>query len=81
MSFTEILYEEDGPIGTITLNRPDNGNMFTQVMCHEIRDCIQAASTAALVQHTTATTTARASVSDRNGGVRAMTDLSRRVPC
>lgn len=41
MSFTEILYEEDGPIGTITLNRPANGNMFTETMCHEIRDCIE----------------------------------------
>ena len=42
MSFETILYEEDGPIGTITLNRPDDGNMFTHVMCHEIRDCINA---------------------------------------
>lgn len=42
MSFTQILYEEDGPIGTITLNRPENGNMFTETMCHEIRDCIEA---------------------------------------
>lgn len=42
MSFSEIIYEEDGPIGTITLNRPDNGNMFTETMCHEIRDCIEA---------------------------------------
>lgn len=41
MAFSEILYEEDGPIGTITLNRPDNGNMFTETMCHEIRDCIE----------------------------------------
>lgn len=40
MTFSTILYEEDGPIGTITLNRPDDGNMFTHVMCHEIRDCI-----------------------------------------
>ena len=40
MIFEEILYEEDGPIGTITLNRPDDGNMFTERMCHEIRDCI-----------------------------------------
>ena len=39
--FTEILYEEDGPVGTITLNRPDDGNMFTETMCHEIRDCIE----------------------------------------
>jgi naphthoate synthase len=40
MEFQEILYAEDGPIGTITLNRPDDGNMFTPRMCHEIRDCI-----------------------------------------
>ena len=40
LRFETILYEEDGPIGTITLNRPDDGNMFTPLMCHEIRDCI-----------------------------------------
>lgn len=40
MQFEEILYEEDGPVGTITLNRPHDGNMFTPRMCHEIRDCI-----------------------------------------
>ncbi len=39
--FTQILFEEDGPVATITLNRPDNGNMFTETMCHEIRDCIE----------------------------------------
>ncbi|WP_319517644.1 enoyl-CoA hydratase-related protein [uncultured Martelella sp.] len=39
--FKEILYSEDGPVGTITLNRPDDGNMFTETMCHEIRDCIE----------------------------------------
>jgi naphthoate synthase len=42
MQFEEIIYEEDGPIGTITLNRPHDGNMFTERMCHEIRDCINA---------------------------------------
>lgn len=42
MSYETILYEEDGPVGTITLNRPHDGNMFTPVMCHEIRDCINA---------------------------------------
>ena len=40
MSYETILYEEDGPVGTLTLNRPDDGNMFTPVMCHEVRDCI-----------------------------------------
>lgn len=42
MSYEQILYAEDGPIGTITLNRPDDGNMFTAGMCLEIRDCIEA---------------------------------------
>jgi naphthoate synthase len=39
-SYETILYVEDGPIGTITLNRPDDGNMFTPKMCLEVRDCI-----------------------------------------
>lgn len=38
--YETILYAEDGPVGTITLNRPDHGNMFNVQMCHEIRDCI-----------------------------------------
>ncbi|HSV82463.1 MAG TPA: enoyl-CoA hydratase-related protein [Ramlibacter sp.] len=42
MQFEEIIYTEDGPIGTITLNRPQDGNMFTPKMCLEIRDCINA---------------------------------------
>lgn len=40
MTYETILYEEDGPIGTITLNRPDDGNMFTATTCHEVRDLI-----------------------------------------
>src|SRR6218665_1492573 len=40
MEFEEITDAEDGPIVTITLNRPHDGNMFTPRMCHEIRDCI-----------------------------------------
>lgn len=39
MAYETILYEEDGPIGTITLNRPDDGNMFTPLMCQEIAHC------------------------------------------
>lgn len=41
MNFTEILYEEVGPVGVITLNRPADGNMFTETLCHELRDCIE----------------------------------------
>ncbi len=40
MTYETILFEEDGPIAKITLNRPDDGNMFTHVTCHELRDCI-----------------------------------------
>ncbi|PPR18122.1 MAG: 1,4-dihydroxy-2-naphthoyl-CoA synthase [Alphaproteobacteria bacterium MarineAlpha9_Bin7] len=40
MGYTEILYREDGPIGWLTMNRPNDGNMFTPTMCHEMRDCI-----------------------------------------
>lgn len=39
--YTTILYREEGPIGVLTLNRPDDGNMFTPTMCREIRDCIE----------------------------------------
>jgi naphthoate synthase len=42
MTYETILYEEDGAIGWLTLNRPDDGNMFTPAMCLEIRDCINA---------------------------------------
>jgi naphthoate synthase len=42
MGYETILYSEDGPIGTLTLNRPDDGNMFTETMCHEVCDCINA---------------------------------------
>ena len=41
MPYTEIEYREDGPIGFVTLNRPDDGNMFTATMCHEIRACLE----------------------------------------
>ena len=39
-NYKSILYIEDGPVGTITLNRPQDGNMFTPEMCLEVRDCI-----------------------------------------
>ncbi|GAB5467217.1 MAG: enoyl-CoA hydratase-related protein [Rhodospirillales bacterium] len=42
MSYETILYEEQGPLGLLTLNRPDDGNMFTATMCLEVRDCIEA---------------------------------------
>ena len=43
VAYTEILYREEGAVGWLTLNRPDDGNMFTPIMCHEIRDCINGA--------------------------------------
>jgi naphthoate synthase len=41
MSYETILYSEDGAVGTLTLNRPEDGNMFNAIMCREIRDCIE----------------------------------------
>lgn len=38
--YKTIVFSEDGPVGTITLNRPQDGNMFTPDMCLEVRDCI-----------------------------------------
>jgi naphthoate synthase len=38
--YETILYAEHGPVGTLTLNRPDDGNMFTPEMCWEVADCI-----------------------------------------
>ena len=33
MEYSQIKYIENGPVGMITLNRPDDGNMFTEDMC------------------------------------------------
>jgi naphthoate synthase len=43
MTYETILYEETGPVGRITLNRPDQGNMFNQVMLHELADVLEQA--------------------------------------
>jgi naphthoate synthase len=39
--FNTILYREEGPVGILTLNRPDDGNMFTPETCLEVRACIE----------------------------------------
>lgn len=36
-----VLYEEDGVIGRITMNRPDNGNMFNPEMCRELKAVLE----------------------------------------
>ncbi|WP_417210544.1 enoyl-CoA hydratase-related protein [Antarctobacter sp.] len=40
-TYDTIIYEEDGPIGIIRLNRPENGNMFNAQMIGELRRCIE----------------------------------------
>jgi enoyl-CoA hydratase/carnithine racemase len=41
--YSDILYELDGPIATITLNRPDKLNAYTAVMGQELADAFHRA--------------------------------------
>ncbi len=43
MAYQDILYEVDGPIATITLNRPDKLNAYTAVMGVELADAFRTA--------------------------------------
>src|SRR6478752_3648293 len=40
MTYATILFETDGPIARITLNRPDRLNSFTAKMHEELRDAL-----------------------------------------
>jgi naphthoate synthase len=39
--YETILYREEGPLGRITLNRPDHGNMFNPTMLRELKDVLE----------------------------------------
>ena len=41
MSYETILFERDGPIARITLNRPDRLNSFNQQMHHELAEVLR----------------------------------------
>lgn len=43
MTYQEIRYEVDGPVATITLNRPDKLNAFTSTMGRELAEAVRAA--------------------------------------
>jgi enoyl-CoA hydratase/carnithine racemase len=43
VSYKDILYEVDGPVLTITLNRPDKLNAYTAVMGRELEDAFRRA--------------------------------------
>lgn len=43
MAYSDILYDVDGPIATITLNRPDKLNAYTAVMGQELADAFHRA--------------------------------------
>ncbi|GAP62752.1 2-(1,2-epoxy-1,2-dihydrophenyl)acetyl-CoA isomerase [Ardenticatena maritima] len=43
MAYETILYEQDGGVLTITLNRPDKLNAVTDTMLHELRDAFKQA--------------------------------------
>lgn len=44
MAFTEILYEKDGPVLTISLNRPEALNAWTRVMEREVHEAMTEAT-------------------------------------
>ncbi|ANK80972.1 MAG: enoyl-CoA hydratase [Rhizobiales bacterium NRL2] len=44
MAFAEILYQKDGPVLTVTLNRPDALNAWTRQMEAEVREAMMEAS-------------------------------------
>ncbi|PJK28470.1 enoyl-CoA hydratase [Minwuia thermotolerans] len=44
MAFAEILYQKDGPVLTVTLNRPDALNAWTRQMEAEVREAMIEAS-------------------------------------
>jgi enoyl-CoA hydratase/carnithine racemase len=43
MQYTDIRYEVDGPVLTVTLNRPDKLNAYTAVMGRELEDAFRRA--------------------------------------
>ena len=43
MTYSDILYDIDGPILTVTLNRPDKLNAYTAVMGRELEDAFRRA--------------------------------------
>jgi len=50
MAFTEILYEKDGPVLTISLNRPEALNAWTRVMEREVHEAMTEATADDLVR-------------------------------
>ncbi|MFC4346448.1 crotonase/enoyl-CoA hydratase family protein [Kordiimonas lipolytica] len=43
MSYETLTYEQDGPVVTVTLNRPDNMNAFTPTMGREMEEVLDRA--------------------------------------
>src|SRR5687768_9471205 len=41
MTYDDILIETDGPVLTITINRPEQGNKFRSQTCRELFDALQ----------------------------------------
>jgi enoyl-CoA hydratase/carnithine racemase len=50
MAWTQLLYKVDNRVATITLNRPDRLNAYTQVMAAELREAFAAADADASVR-------------------------------
>ena len=43
MSYETLIYDQDGPVVTVTLNRPDNMNAFTPTMGREMEEVLDRA--------------------------------------
>ena len=49
MNFKELSYEMDGPVGVITLRRPEAMNSLTYTLYMELEDAVRSSSAAALI--------------------------------
>lgn len=82
MSYEQLLYERDGAILTIRLNRPDKLNAFTTVMMNELLDALDRADADDAVKAVILTGAGRAfcAGADISGGASAFKGGERNAP-
>jgi enoyl-CoA hydratase/carnithine racemase len=79
MAFTEIAYETDGPVATITLDRPEKLNAFTRVMMSEMVEALDQADSDDTIRAVVVTGRGRAfcAGADLSGGKETFNAASR----